>query len=185
VNVGGDKRDRTADLLNAIQQGVLTFSTKERLEALEDTKAQLEISILQEQIKKPLLTKEQMRFWICKFRNLNMSEQDDRERLIESFVNAVYVYDDKVVLTFNYKKAPLSSTLIRWRVRIWVRPLRQNAKDIASHRAAMSFVFSSPRTRYRTPKFFLCSRPFQQQIKAASSLHFCQNRSHTIVDICH
>ena len=173
------------NMLNAIQQGVLTASTKERLEALENTKARLEISILQEQIKKPLLTKEQMRFWICKFRNLNMSEQDDRERLIESFVNAVYVYDDKVVLTFNYKKAPLSSTLIRWRVRIWVRPLRQNAKDIASHRAAMSFVFSSPRTRYRTPKFFLCSRPFQQQIKAASSLHFCQNRSHTIVDICH
>jgi len=68
---------------------VLTSSTKERLEALEDTKARLEISILQEQIKKPLLTKEQMRFWICKFRSLDMSEQDDREWLIESFVNAV------------------------------------------------------------------------------------------------
>jgi len=36
-----------------------------------------------------------------------MSEQDDRGRLIESFVNAVYVYDDKVVLTFNYKEGSI------------------------------------------------------------------------------
>ena len=91
------------NLLNAIQQGVLTSSTKERLEALEAEKSKLEISILQEQIKKPLLTKEQIKFWICKFHELDFNRQAGKEQLIDSFVNAVYVYNDKVILTFNYK----------------------------------------------------------------------------------
>ena len=103
-----DTQKSIDNLLNAIQQGVLTASTKERLEALETEKSKLEISILQEQIKKPLLTKEQIKFWICKFRELDFNSQAGKERLIDSFVNAVYVYDDKVILTFNYKDATIS-----------------------------------------------------------------------------
>ncbi len=91
------------NMLNAIQQGILTKTTKQRLEKLEQDKETLEISLLQEQIKKPLLTKEQMQFWICKFRELDMSNPDDREYLIDSFVNAIFVYDDEIKLTFNYK----------------------------------------------------------------------------------
>ena len=96
------------NILNAIQQGVLTPSTKERLEALEDSKSKLEISILQEQIKKPLLTKEQIHFWIYKFRELDFTSQAGKERLIDCFVNAVYVYTDKIILTFNYKDTTIS-----------------------------------------------------------------------------
>jgi len=87
-----DTQKGIENILNAIQQGVLTPSTKERLEALEETKDKLEISILQEQIKKPLLTKEQIHFWIYKFRELDYTSQAGKERLIDSFVNAVYVY---------------------------------------------------------------------------------------------
>ena len=99
------------NILNAIQQGILTPSTKERLEALEDSKSKLEISILQEQIKKPLLTKEQIHFGIYKFRELDFETQAGKERLIDSFVNAVYVYTDKIILTFNYKDTKITIKL--------------------------------------------------------------------------
>ena len=102
---------RRANILNAIQQGVLTPSTKERLEALEESKNKLEISILQEQIKKPLLTKEQIRYWIYKFRELDYTSQAGKERLIDSFVNAVYVYSDKIILTFNFKDTTITLNL--------------------------------------------------------------------------
>ena len=72
---------------------------------------EFEITILQEQIKKLLLTKEQIRFWICKFRELDMTDSADREKLIDSFVNAIYVYDDKIVLTFNYKDSTITIKL--------------------------------------------------------------------------
>ena len=39
-----------------------------------------------------------------KFRGMGVSQRDVRIRLIDCFVNAVYVYDDgKYVVTLNYK----------------------------------------------------------------------------------
>ncbi|MCI5936583.1 MAG: recombinase, partial [Eubacterium sp.] len=33
------------------------------------------------------------------------------QRLIDSFVNAVYLYEDKIILTFNYKDGSKTITL--------------------------------------------------------------------------
>ena len=49
------------------------------------------------------MTEEEVRFWICRFRELDTTKEEHRQRLIDSFVNAVYVYDDKILLIFNYK----------------------------------------------------------------------------------
>jgi len=98
-----DTKKSISNLIDAIQQGLLTPSTKQRLDELEETKSNLEISIMQEQMNKPLLTREQLTFWICKFRNIDLTRQESRQRLIDVFINAVYVYDDHAVITFNYK----------------------------------------------------------------------------------
>ena len=44
------------NMLNAIQAGIFTPSTKQRLDELEETKRQLEDSILQEEMHNHLLT---------------------------------------------------------------------------------------------------------------------------------
>ena len=92
------------NMLNAIQQGVITPSTKQRLDDLEAEKSDIEVKILQEEMQKPLLTKDQILFWLHKFRGIDVTKQDQCQRLIDTFVNAVYLYDDKIVLTFNYKE---------------------------------------------------------------------------------
>lgn len=91
------------NLLNAIQQGILTSSTKQRLDELEAAKSDLEVRILQEKMVKPTLTKEQLIFWLSRFRKLDVTQNDQRQRLIDTFVNAIYLYDDKIVFIFNYK----------------------------------------------------------------------------------
>lgn len=91
------------NLVDAIQQGIITSSTKQRLDELEATKEKLKISIVQEEMQKPLLTREQVVFWISQFKNGNMKDEKFRQRLIDTFVNAIYLYDDKIVLTYNYK----------------------------------------------------------------------------------
>ena len=91
------------NMLNAIQQGIFTVSTKQRLEELEATKEQLTVSILQEELQKPHLSREQILFFLQRFRAVDPTKQEQRQRLIDSFVNAVYVYDDKIILTFNYQ----------------------------------------------------------------------------------
>lgn len=91
------------NFVNAIEKGIIFDSTKERLEKLENNKKELEIIILQEQIAKPYLTKEQIRFGIEKFKKLDISQQEGKQRLIDSFINSIYLYDDKIIFTFNYK----------------------------------------------------------------------------------
>ena len=99
------------NMLNAIQAGIFTPSTKQRLDELEETKSQLEISILQEEMHKPMLTREQIAFFIYRFRKFDVTKREQRQRLIDSFVNAVYLYEDKIILTFNYKDGSKTITL--------------------------------------------------------------------------
>ena len=40
-----------------------------------------------------------------------MTKQEERQRIIDMFNNAVYLYDDKIVLTFNYKDGTKTITL--------------------------------------------------------------------------
>jgi hypothetical protein len=99
------------NLLNAIQQGILTKSTKARLEELEAAKDDLEIKIANEKLIKPRLSQEFVIFWLHKFRKLDITKQSHRKMLIDTFINAIFVYDDKLVITFNYKDGTRTVTL--------------------------------------------------------------------------
>ncbi|MDR3293915.1 MAG: recombinase family protein [Clostridiales bacterium] len=99
------------NMLNAIQQGVLTPSTKQRLTELEEAQAEIQTAILSEELQKPELTREHILYWITRFRDIDLSDLDSRKRLIDGFVNTVYLYDDKLTLTFNYKDGTKSISL--------------------------------------------------------------------------
>ena len=66
------------NMLNAIKQGVLTTSTKQCLEELEDAKLKLETSILQEEMNKPHLTREQILFWLHRFRKTDIEDKEQK-----------------------------------------------------------------------------------------------------------
>jgi len=91
-------------MLDAIQQGILTPSTKKRLEELEARKEKIEIHIAQDEIRNTPLAKEQIVFWLLRFRKYDILEYEQRQRLVDTFVNAIYVFDNRLVLTFNYKE---------------------------------------------------------------------------------
>ena len=55
-----DTEKGIANMLNAIQAGIITDSTKQRLEELEANKMELETSIAIEELQKPILTKDQV-----------------------------------------------------------------------------------------------------------------------------
>ena len=105
-----DAESGIQNMLNAIQAGILTSSTKERLEQLEETKRELEARIAEEKLAKPKVTEEFIRFWLLRFRKLNMNQKDQRQALVDTFINSIYLYDDKVLITFNYKEGTQTIT---------------------------------------------------------------------------
>ena len=41
---------------------------------------------------------------MLRFRKLDMTQPEQRQALMDTFINAIYLYDDKVLITFNYKE---------------------------------------------------------------------------------
>ena len=98
------------NMLNAIQQGIFNKSTKARLDELEAAKDELENMIACEKLAKPKITEEQMMFWLHRFRKLDVRQQSHRKILIDTFINAIFLYDDKMVIAFNYKEGTKTIT---------------------------------------------------------------------------
>ena len=56
-------------------------------------------------------TKEEIVEWISKYKHGNINDLDYRKEIIDTFVNSVFVYEDKLVLTYNYKDGSETLTL--------------------------------------------------------------------------
>ena len=51
-----------------------------------------------------------MTFWLHRFRKLDVRQKSHRKMLIDTFINAIFLYDDKMVITFNYKEGTTTIT---------------------------------------------------------------------------
>ena len=92
------------NLMKAIEQGIITETTKSRLLEAEERKKALLVEIAKEEIKKPKITAEQIEFFLHDIKNKVYNARDKIEMIIRTFVNAVYLYDDKIVITYNFKE---------------------------------------------------------------------------------
>ena len=114
------------NIMAAIEQGIITPTTKNRLTELEEKKNELEIYICANTCKLPTYTKEQILFWLESFRHGDEGDKEYQRNLIKAFVKAVYLFDDKIRIVFSndennpvehnlspgvFAQAPLVSTI--------------------------------------------------------------------------
>ena len=99
------------NMLNAIQQGILTSSTKGRLEELEKLRKDLKASILQAELERPKYSREDIIEWISRFKYGDPDSKEYQRQIIDIFLNSIYVFDDKLVFTYNYKNGTQTVTL--------------------------------------------------------------------------
>ena len=97
-----DNRLPPYNLIAAIEQGIITPSTKQRLETLEVTKRELEDKILIENMRRPLRTEDELWAWFRYMRNFDLTRLEERRQLIDVFVNTVFLYNDRFLLTLNF-----------------------------------------------------------------------------------
>lgn len=96
-------RKEIANVMDAVKKGIVTKSTKATLEKLEEEQERLETAISQEKMKRPIISRERIEEWIMNFAQTDLNSPEQRQKIIDVFVNSVYVYDDKVVVFLNYK----------------------------------------------------------------------------------
>lgn len=98
------KENETAiqNLLAAIEAGIITPSTKSRMVELEAEKARIETGIAQQLIAEPELDREQIVYFLERFRNGDSKDEEYRQLLVSMFLNSAYLYVDKLTLVLNY-----------------------------------------------------------------------------------
>lgn len=57
---------------------------------------------MQEEMVKPPIDKDKIVFWLTRFRKLDTDKLEHRKRLVYSFINAIYLFNDRMIFTFNY-----------------------------------------------------------------------------------
>jgi hypothetical protein len=98
-------------VLKSIEEGISNASVKQRLDELEASKTEIEVSLAREKIEKTPISKEQIVFWISRFKGGDINDPDYRKAIADIFINSVFLYDDKIVLTFNWKDGTKTVTL--------------------------------------------------------------------------
>ena len=78
---------------------------------MEDQKKEFEIEIAKENITRPTLDRDQIKFWFHRFRKTDVSKPENRRRLVDSFVNSIILYDDRIEFYFNFKKGAKTLSL--------------------------------------------------------------------------
>jgi len=81
------------------------------LEELEAQRESLRINLAQLQLKHHKFSKEEIVEWISRFKDGDINDHSFQKEIIDIFVNSVYVYDDKLLLTYNYKNGTQTLTL--------------------------------------------------------------------------
>lgn len=89
------------NLMRAIEMGIITDTTKARMIDLEAKKKDLTARI---RIENKLLLKldpDRLRFYVEEFRDKHIDDKDYHKELINTFIKAVYVYDDHLKIVLN------------------------------------------------------------------------------------
>ena len=101
-----DVRTAIDNILKAIEMGVCTRSTKTRLEELEAEEERIQGNIFREQLDSKLVTEDQIWYIFDKFRKLDLSMPKQQQRLLDSFLQSIVLFDDRLIISFNYRSEP-------------------------------------------------------------------------------
>ena len=97
-----DTKASIKNIMKAIEAGIITESTKTRLEELEKEQKELLSSILIEKRSIPDASRDHVRFYFEQFRNGEVDDSKYQRALIRNFLRAVYLYDDYIKITFDF-----------------------------------------------------------------------------------
>ena len=91
------------NLIRSVEQGLPYDLVKSRIEELNGEKIVLAATLADKKVSSQMeLTRDHIVFFLEQFRNLDYKDRNCQKKLIATFVNSVYLYDDKLVIGYNY-----------------------------------------------------------------------------------
>lgn len=92
------------NIMKAIEAGIITETTKGRLQELEEEQKEILTNLMKERRKIPDVTRDHVQYYFEHFKNGDVDDPTYRRVLIRHFLRAVYLYDDHIKITFDYSE---------------------------------------------------------------------------------
>lgn len=93
------------NLVKAIEKGILSDTVTSRLTELESRKTALEEAIETEKIKQALVDDEcSIQKYFDSYAHADFDDEETRNNILEYFVDKIYVFSDRLVITFYYSE---------------------------------------------------------------------------------
>lgn len=99
-----DCEKRISNILGAIESGVVTPSTRDRLEKLEKQRDMLSHSLLKLELEAHTYSKFELVSWMNHYRTCDADNNEYQRAIINAFLNAIYVFEDRYVFIYNFEK---------------------------------------------------------------------------------
>ena len=91
----------TENLFKALESGQIVDVIAERISQKKRERNELEQQILVETSSHPTPTVNEVRFFLNQFRKGDVNDLEYRRALVDTFVNRIYLYDDKMAVLYN------------------------------------------------------------------------------------
>ena len=135
----------TENLLKALESGQIIDVIAERISQKKREHSELEHQILVETTAHPTPTVDEVRFFLNQFRKGDVNDHKYRQALVDTFINKIYLYDDKMTVLYNTQDShsdvtidELSSSRVALVEATGVEPVSENVSVETSPSAVTS-----------------------------------------------
>ena len=99
------------NLVTAMQMGMLTKSTKKRLDELEAEKEEIEVAIISEKIKEDRISKKDIISWLMKMKSIDLSEDANKRHFVDKYMSHIIVNDYELLVYFKLRENATNSNI--------------------------------------------------------------------------
>ena len=103
-----NKRDNLINAVAECDNDSLRKTFYEKIIAIEAQITELEEEIRKEEKKQSIITEPQIKFFLTSLKKGNANDERYRQALVNTFINKIFLYDDKLTFVFNSGDEPIT-----------------------------------------------------------------------------
>lgn len=111
-----ESKKASENIMRAIEAGIFNDQTQARMLELEAEQRDLSAKLAAEKALVPDVTREQIIYWMQSFKKGRVDNAAFRKKLYDAFLVAVYLYDDRIKILFDWdkNKTPIELPIENW-----------------------------------------------------------------------
>ena len=176
------------NIVKAIEQGIITETTKSRLTELENLISQYDVEILKEKARSyTYLTADDIEMYLSKFVFDNTDDIKVRKLIVNAFIREVILYDDEIVITYNFTDNPEHLKLTKEHVIKTEKEIETADKTaVSSNIGSYKLCHTAPKRKSDTSRIAFClSKISAKTAVKTNAIMLNKLKTRRIIATCH